>query len=205
MYASPANYIPQQVHLRRPLTMWFIIATGSIAVMSLIIAAPLAFKAGHPVLGQAIYRGFSYVCHQIPERSFFIGEHQFAVCARCTGLYAGFTLATVVYPLVRSLRQIEAPARKWLFIAAAPLAIDFMLGYVGIWNNTHFSRFATGALLGAVAVLYIMPGLIDLSLRDWGRKNKPIDTTANKASAAEIFSTKTAAAPSDYSAPERRI
>ena len=205
MYASPANYIPQQVHLRRPLTMWFIIATGSIAVMSLIIGAPLAFKAGHPVLGQAIYRGFSYVCHQIPERSFFIGEHQFAVCARCTGLYAGFTLATVVYPLVRSLRQIEAPARKWLFIAAAPLAIDFMLGYVGIWNNTHFSRFATGALLGAVAVLYIMPGLIDLSLRDWGRKNKPIDTTANKASAAEIFSTKTAAAPSDYSAPERRI
>ncbi len=205
MYASPANYIPQHVHLRRPLTMWFIIATGSIAVMSLIIGAPLAFKAGHPVLGQAIYRGFSYVCHQIPERSFFIGEHQFAVCARCTGLYAGFTLATVVYPLVRSLRQIEAPARKWLFIAAAPLAIDFTLGYVGIWNNTHFSRFATGALLGAVAVLYIMPGLIDLSLRDWGRKNKPIDTTANKASAAEIFSTKTPAAPSDYSAPERRI
>ena len=205
MYASPANYIPQHVHLRRPLTMWFIIATGSIAVMSLIIGAPLAFKAGHPVLGQAIYRGFSYVCHQIPERSFFIGEHQFAVCARCTGLYAGFTLATVVYPLVRSLRQIEAPARKWLFIAAAPLAIDFTLGYVGIWNNTHFSRFATGALLGAVAVLYIMPGLIDLSLRDWGRKNKPLDTMANNASAAEIFSTETPAAPSDYSAPERRI
>ena len=185
--------------------MWFIIATGSIAVMSLIIGAPLAFKAGHPVLGQAIYRGFSYVCHQIPERSFFIGEHQFAVCARCTGLYAGFTLATVVYPLVRSLRQIEAPARKWLFIAAAPLAIDFTLGYVGIWNNTHFSRFATGALLGAVAVLYIMPGLIDLSLRDWARKNKPLDTMANNASAAEIFSTETLAAPSDYSSPERRI
>ena len=205
MYASPANYIPQHVHLRRPLTMWFIIATGSIAVMSLIIGAPLAFKAGHPVLGQAIYRGFSYVCHQIPERSFFIGEHQFAVCARCTGLYAGFTLATVVYPLVRSLRQIEAPARKWLFIAAAPLAIDFTLGYVGIWNNTHFSRFATGALLGAVAVLYIMPGLIDLSLRDWGRKNKLLDTMANNASAAEIFSTETPATPSDYSAPERRI
>src|SRR5207248_6656955 len=70
------------------------------------------------------------------------------------------------------LRQIEAPARKWLFIAAAPLAIDFTLGYVGIWNNTHFSRFATGALLGAVAVLYIMPGLIDLSLRDWGRRSE---------------------------------
>jgi len=205
MYASPANYVPQAVAMRRPLMMWFIIATGSIVVVSLIIGAPLAFKAGHPLWGQAIYQGFSHVCHQIPERSFFIGKHQFAVCARCTGLYAGFALATVVYPLIRSLRQTEAPSRKWLFIAATPLAIDFTLGYFGIWNNTHFSRFTTGALLGAVAVLYIMPGLIDLSLRDWGRKNEIADTTANKASVVETFSTKASAAPSDYSAPERRI
>ncbi|WP_407424883.1 DUF2085 domain-containing protein [Methanobrevibacter sp.] len=27
------------------------------------------------------------VCHRMPERSFFIGGHQFPVCARCTGFY----------------------------------------------------------------------------------------------------------------------
>lgn len=206
MYASPDNYIPQSVAVRRPLIMWFIVAAGSVAVMSLIIGAPLALKAGHPVWGQTIYRVFSYVCHQIPERSFFIAEHQFAVCTRCTGLYAGFTLATVVYPLVRSLRQIEAPPRKWLFIAAAPLAIDFTVGFLGIWDNTQFSRFATGALLGAVAVFYVMPGLIDLSLREWRSTREPAGfKIVNKVPSAEIFSTKAAAAPSDYSAPERRI
>ena len=206
MYASPENYIPQRDSNRRPLAMWLIAAAGSLAVMSLILGAPLAMDAGHPFVGLTIYKSFSYVCHQIPERSFFIFGHQFAVCARCTGLYAGFTVATVCYPLVRSLRQIEAPPRKWLFIAAAPLAIDFALGYLGIWANTHSSRFATGALLGAVAVFYVMPGLMDLSLREWGTKKK-VSTVVppRQAPPAPMFPQSTVAATSDYSAPHRRI
>ena len=206
MYAPANQYIPQIGSVRRPLIMWSMVVAGSVAVMALIIGAPLALNAGHPVWGQTMYRAFSYVCHQIPERSFFIAEHQFAVCARCTGLYAGFTLATVLYPLIRSLRQIEAPPRKWLFIAAAPLAIDFTVGFLGIWDNTHSSRFATGALLGAVAVLYVMPGLIELSMREWKSTKEPAGPkSVNKLSGAEVFSTNAAAAPSDYSAPERRI
>ena len=204
MYASPENYVPQSVSNRRPLLMWLVAAVGSLAVMSLILGAPLAMDAGHPFWGLTIYKAFSYVCHQIPERSFFIAGHQFAVCSRCTGLYAGFTVATVFYPLVRSLSQTEAPPRKWLFIAAAPLAIDFAVGYLGIWENTHSSRFATGALLGAVAVFYVMPGLLDLSLREWsGKRSTP--TPAREVAPAPVFSANARTAPSDYSAPHRRI
>jgi uncharacterized membrane protein len=216
MYAPPDQYIPQSISIRRPIVMWLIVAAGCLITMSLIIGAPLALETGHPFLGLTIYRAFSYVCHQIPERSFFIAEHQFAVCARCTGLYAGFATATLLYPLVRSLRQTEAPERKWLFIAAAPLAVDFTLGFFGVWDNTHFSRFATGALLGGAAVFYVIPGLVDLSLRDWhavtGRAAGGKDATSESASVsatprtpAEIFSSGPVAAPSDYSAPHRRI
>jgi uncharacterized membrane protein len=206
MRASPENYIPQSVFNRRPLLMWLIAAMGSLAVMSLILGAPLALETGHPFWALTIYRAFSYVCHQIPERSFFIGGHPFAVCSRCTGLYAGFAAATVVYPLIRSLRQTEAPARKWLFLAAAPLAIDFAVGYFGIWENTHSSRFATGALLGAVAVFYVLPGLMELSLREWRQKDKSsIPIPASKRAAEPMFSTSASTAPSDYSAPHRRI
>jgi uncharacterized membrane protein len=206
MYASPDNYISQSVPLRRPLVRWFIAAAGSVAVMSLIIGAPLALNAGQPFWGLTIYRAFSYVCHQIPERSFFIAGHPFAVCSRCTGLYAGFTAATVLYPLVRSLRRTEAPPRKWLFLAAAPLGIDFTLGFLGIWENTHSSRLITGALLGAVAVFYVMPGLMDLSLREWRQKDKrSTSTSAGGIAASEVLSTSASAAPSDYSAPHRRI
>jgi uncharacterized membrane protein len=202
MHASPNQYIPQTGSMSRPLAMWFIAAAGALILMSLIIGAPLALSAGHPFWGLTIYRSFSYVCHQIPERSFFIAGHQFAVCARCTGLYAGFAAATIVYPLVRSLRQTEAPARQWLFLAAAPLAIDFAVGYLGIWENTHSTRFASGALLGAVAVFYVLPGLMDLSLWEWGEKGNR--STPVAVSPAQMFSS-SPAAPSDYSAPHRRI
>ena len=188
--------------------MWLIVASVSLAVMAMIVGAPLALAAGHGRLAATIYQTFSHLCHQLPERSFFIKGHPLAVCARCTGIYAGFAVAAVLYPLARSLRQTEVPARKWLFIAAAPLAIDFAIEFSGVWHNTHSSRLSTGALLGAVAVLYIMPGLLDLSLRRWKRVDEdPADTGAGHAkeiSPAEVFSAR-ASAPSDYSAPHRRI
>lgn len=195
-------YVPQSIPNRRPLLMWLVAALGSVAVMLLIISAPLALESGHTFWGLTIYRAFSHVCHQIPERSFFIAGHPFAVCARCTGLYTGFAIAMVSYPLLRSLRQTEAPARKWLFLAALPLGIDFAVGYFGIWENTHFSRFATGALLGAVSVLYVVPGLSDLSLRF--SRSVPSTSIVNTPT-KNSFSTDAPAAPSDYSAPHRRI
>jgi hypothetical protein len=52
-------------------------------------------------------------------------------------------------------------------LAALPLALDFALGFFGIWENTHLSRVLTGALLGAVAVFYIVPGLFDFVQTGW--------------------------------------
>jgi uncharacterized membrane protein len=205
MYASPANYNSQSIALRRPLVMWLIASAGSIALVLLIIGAPIALNSGHAFLGLSIYGAFSHVCHQIPERSFFIAGHQFAVCARCFGLYLGFTVATVLYPLVRSLRRTEAPARKWLFLAAAPLTIDFAVGFLGIWENTHSSRFITGTLLGGVSVFYVMPGLMDLSLREWGQKGKRLTSAPATRISSPKFSTSATSARSDYSAPHRRI
>ncbi len=184
--------------------MWLVVATGSLATIALIAGAPLALQSGHPLLALTVYRAFSYVCHQIPERSFFIAGHPFAVCARCFGIYSGFATAAIIYPLLRSLRSTQTPDRKWLFIAAAPMAIDFSIEFFGFGHNTHFSRFSTGALLGSVAILFIMPGLLELSLRDWrGRKADVIPADAN--SASSLFSSNATNAPSDYSAPHRRI
>ena len=86
---------------------------------------------------------------------------------------AGFAVATLVYPLARSLQRTDTPSRLWLVLATLPLIIDFALGYFSIWENTHLSRFLTGALLSSAAVFYIMPGLIDLSsaiARRFGRE-----------------------------------
>jgi len=167
MPVPASEYSPQTSIDRRPLFIWIVVAGCSLVILGMIAGAPLALARGHNVFAGAIYGGFSHLCHQIPERSFFIAGHQFAVCARCTGLYAGFTVATLCYPFLRSLRRTDTPPRRWLFIAAVPLAVDFSLGFFGLWENTHLSRLLTGALLGSVAVFYVLPGLFDLRLKEW--------------------------------------
>ena len=148
---------------RRAIAVWLFVSAIALVVVGLIVAAPFAQSLGHPELASPIYKAFSFVCHQIPERSFHLSGHQLGVCSRCTGLYAGFAVAALVYPFARSLKRTDTPARVWLILAPLPLAIDFALNYFGFWPNTHLSRFLTGALLSSVAVFYIMPGLVELS------------------------------------------
>jgi uncharacterized membrane protein len=179
--------------------LWFVVLLLTLLFTASIIAAPLGLSGSH-WFGLVIYQAFSYLCHQQPERSFFIAGHPFAVCARCTGLYVGFAAAVLCYPLVRSLRRTDTPKRQWLFVAATPLFIDFSLGFLGIWENTHWSRFATGVLLGSVAVFYVMPGVIELGLGAFAAKNRHAVSELPRFSAERL-----ASAPSDYSAPHRRI
>lgn len=143
--------------------VWIAVAAISLAIVGLIIAAPLAQARGNSQFAAPIYKAFSFVCHQIPERSFHLAGNKFGVCSRCTGLYSGFAVAVLAYPFTRSLKNTATPSIVWLILAALPLAIDFSLGYFNIWANTHASRFATGALFSATTVFYIVPGLIDIA------------------------------------------
>jgi uncharacterized membrane protein len=175
--------------------VWLVLLTGSLFFSLAILEAPLALARGNTATALSIYEAFSHLCHQLPERSFYIEGQKFAVCARCTGIYSGFVLGVLAYPLVRRLRRTDTPERKWLLLAALPLAVDFSLTFAGIWENTHTSRLLTGMLLGAMAVFYVLPGLVDLALNClW---IKPPVTV--------ITGSPLTSAPSDYSAPQRRI
>ena len=195
------EYVPQVVPTSRPLVFWLVSAATVAALVSLIAVAPLAAAGGYNGVAFVIYRAFGTLCHQIPERSYFIDGHKLAVCSRCTGIYAGFAFTLLIYPLVRSLRNTATPPLSLLILAALPLAIDFSLTFFGIWENTHTSRLLTGLLLGSVTVFYVMPGIVELSVRALtNQSHEPRPATFTLASPERI-----AAAPSDYSAPERRI
>ena len=170
--AKPAGSIQEA---RLPLVVWAIITAIALALVGLIIVAPLSQAAGHPQVASFIYRTFSFLCHQLPDRSFHLAGHQFAVCSRCTGLYVGFALTALAYPLIRPIRTTTTPALIWLILATVPLLVDFSLGYFNIWANTHASRFITGALLSSVAVFYIIPGLVEIAIRVGGRSALSLD------------------------------
>lgn len=178
---------------RRLVLVWTASVLTVLALSSLIVIAPLTAESQ---VSNTLYRAFAGLCHQLPERSYFVDGHKLAVCSRCTGLYAGFAFTMLLYPLLRPLKTIHWPPREWLIWSALPLAIDFGLTFFGIWENTHTSRLLTGALLGSVSVFYVMPGLAELTTRKT-RTSRPVFTLASPE--------RMASAPSDYSAPERRI
>ena len=99
----------------------------------------------------------------MPARSFQLENHSFAVCARCFGVYAGLLFGFLIYPFVRSIEETEPLPRLWLFLALVPMGIDWSLGFFGVWENTHFSRFFTGLILGAACAIFIIPALVELA------------------------------------------
>jgi len=174
MCLSPNVYVPQVAHdsavvsdtTVSPRTAYLIWACALVVVALLVgavILAPLAASAGQTFFSLALYKAFANLCHQMPERSYHFHGKPLAVCARCWGLYGGFALGFMIYPLLRSLTRNVMPHRYWLLLAAAPTSVDFLLGFTGIWANTHGSRALTGALLGATSALYVVPGVVELA------------------------------------------
>jgi len=99
----------------------------------------------------------SMICHQLPERSFFLDGRQLPVCARCTGLYvsgaAGF-LGWVAVKLARGERGFAVSPRAALAIvagAAMPTAISYLTGVAGVWDGSNLTRAVLAVPLGVVA------------------------------------------------------
>ena len=143
--------------------MWSAFALLVAAWGFLIVLAPLAEANNLTGVSNPIYKFFGFLCHQNPERSLAFGEHAFAVCTRCFGVYFGLFFGFIIYPFLRrSIEETEPLPRFWLFPAMIPMAIDWVLGVFGIWENTHLSRFLTGAVLGAACAVFIVPALIEI-------------------------------------------
>ncbi len=94
-----------------------------------------------------------YICHQKPERSFFIKGHQFPVCARCTGFYTGL----VVYLIVSHFYPHRYDMSMLLISMAlmVPVAIDGVTQYFGPRESTNKLRFITGFIGGIGLIIFL--------------------------------------------------
>jgi len=144
-------------------TYWKIAAGVALAWVALILLAPVAAAEGAGGVSQPLYHFFGYICHQMPERSFHIFGHQFAVCSRCFGVYLGLFLGMFAYPLFRRMDESDPLPRIWLFLSMVPMAVDWSLGYFRIWENTHLTRVTTGLILGVACAVFIAPALVELA------------------------------------------
>lgn len=166
MTEIPDNYVPQsarRVMRKQAVRVW---AIGLIVVSIwalLIVIAPVAKTLGLAAVSSPLYHFFSFICHQMSDRSFYVAGEQFAVCSRCFGVYFGLLSGFAVYPLWRPIDGIDPLPRFWLFLSLIPIAIDWSLTAFGIWENTQASRFITGLILGIACATFIVPALVEIT------------------------------------------
>ena len=90
----------------------------------------------------SIFEFFGHLCHQKPERSFFIKNKQLPVCARCTGILLGFLLSYSIGFFIRFYKTY------WIFILFIPMVLDgCMQKFTNYYSNNN-RRLVTGFLFG---------------------------------------------------------
>ena len=166
MTEPSASYVSLDLAARFRKQAWKVWAIGFVAAavwLAMIVAAPLAKASGLDAVASPLYYFFSFLCHQIPDRSFHVDGEQFAVCSRCFGVYFGLLAGLVAYPLWRGVDNIEPSPRVWLFLSLVPVIVDWSLTLFGVWKNTHFSRFLTGGVLGFACGMYLVPSIVEIA------------------------------------------
>jgi hypothetical protein len=159
----------------------------SIGWAVLLPVAPFAASQPAPArvwyaLAFVAYGAGSFICHQLPERSFHTWSAQWPVCARCTGIYFGAAVATVIAMVVAyetvgqpasPLRGFDAPGkpdttyptygtrrtRVLLALAALPTAVTLVYEWTTGDTPSNAIRALAGALLGAAAAFIIVRAL----------------------------------------------
>ena len=99
----------------------------------------------------AVYGVGSVVCHQKPERSFYLWATQLPVCARCTGIYLG-AAAMVIAGAAHTGRTARATdaIRAIVVIASIPTVATLVYEWTTGVMPSNVIRFAAGVPLGIV-------------------------------------------------------
>jgi uncharacterized membrane protein len=126
-----------------------------------------ADRTAAQLFGLAIYLLGSAICHQRPERSFYLFAQQLPVCARCTGLYVGAALSAVLYLVFLRKPASDPPpavptgaARLMLTLAAVPMVTSLVYEWTTGDVPSNMLRAGTGIAFGG-AVAYVILAAID--------------------------------------------
>jgi len=127
--------------------------------VALPVAAPLLTALGAHAPADAIYRLYSYTCHQLPSHSWYLLGQKMAYCQRDTAIYGAMLLGGLAYARRRG------PGLPFLAFAllSLPIALDGGAATLGVRESTPLLRTLTGTLFGLAAAWFVYP-LMDRAL-----------------------------------------
>lgn len=150
---------------------WLLFANGLVLLYGgLPWLSPLARATGHQRVGMILFLLYTPLCHQLPERSFFVLGYQVAFCHRETAMYTSLFALGLLFGLLR--RRI-APLPLWAGgLLLLPILLDggthliddaLGLGWRGggdmIGTPNFWLRMISGALFALAVALTIYPRL----------------------------------------------
>jgi uncharacterized membrane protein len=179
---------------------WLLIVNSALFVQAVLPSVPpVLMITGHASVARLLYTMFRPLCHQLPERSFFLFGPQFAyrfdelqrlvgldvalryigdpvigykmaVCQRDAATFAALSLSGLVFAALR--RSTTPLSLKAFFLVSAPMAIDGLGQLLRLWESTWWSRVITGGLFGTACVWLTFP-YIAVGMRDVLRAASP--------------------------------
>jgi uncharacterized membrane protein len=166
---------------------WLLMANLAIGTyVGLPLLAPVLMDTGHVRAASLIYGVFRPLCHQLPERSYFLfGERvvysfddlarllggvvppryigaatlgfKVAVCERDVAIYAAMLFSGLLFVFMRN-RLKPLPVKAFVLLCA-PMAVDGVGQLVSLWSSTWQSRSVTGMLFGVACIWLTYPYL----------------------------------------------
>ncbi len=138
---------------------WLAFANGALVLFAVLpIVAPFLELVGANGAALRIFQVYSFTCHQMPSRSYFIFGHQMAYCERNTAIYGTMALTGLAYVRLRA-RDLTALSIPVYLILILPMAIDGFTQLFELRESTWYLRGITGALFGVATVWLTFPRL----------------------------------------------
>ena len=121
-----------------------LLIAGSLVWLTAIVLAPILHL-------EPVYRFFSLICHQNPQRSWMLAATPFPVCIRCIAIYTGFFVA-----LVFSMRDRTAMLQSAILATLAEVVLEWTL------IDSIVLRSLTGFALGAAIAPFVRIGVDEM-------------------------------------------
>jgi uncharacterized membrane protein len=102
---------------------------------------------------------YSNVCHQNTYKSFTCNNIPLLVCARCSGIYLGAFLISILVLISNIKLNVKT---KYLIMFSLPMLIDVILLSLRFYNYNKMISAFTGFLFGSVVFIYILSGIENL-------------------------------------------
>lgn len=164
---------------------WLLLANTSMGfLVGLPVLAPVLMHKGYTRAARLIYTLSAPLCHQLPERSFFlfgqklsytltelqewlgpnvplryIGDptlgYKMALCERDMATFLALFLAGLAFAAVR--RRLRPLSIRIFIVLCLPMAIDGFGQLLTLWDSTWWSRVFSGGLFGIACAWLTYP------------------------------------------------